>query len=74
MKSASITIGPVSFDLADYDAQSDVLYLHVGQPQAGEGEETPRGQVVRYEPGTRRIVGLTVIGARQILDGKAGSR
>ncbi len=68
MERVRITIGPVSFDHADYDAQSDVLYLHVGEPQAGEGEETPEGHVVRYAPGTGRIVGLTVIGAREILE------
>lgn len=68
MRSVSITIGLVTFDHADYDAQSDVLYLHVGEPQPAEGEETPEGHVVRYAPGTSRIVGLTVIGARQILE------
>lgn len=67
MQSVKIAIGPVGFDHADYDAQSDVLYLHVGEPQAGEGEETPEGHVVRYAPGSARIVGLTVIGAREIL-------
>ncbi|HEY7890845.1 MAG TPA: DUF2283 domain-containing protein [Solirubrobacteraceae bacterium] len=64
----NITIGPLSFDHADYDADSDVLYLHVGEPQSGEGEETPEGHVVRYAPGTNRVVGLTVLGARRILD------
>jgi uncharacterized protein YuzE len=67
MERVSITIGPLSFDHADYDAESDVLYLHVGEPQVGEGEETPEGHVVRYAPGTNRIVGLTVMGARHIL-------
>ena len=27
-----------------------MLYLHVGEPQAGESEETPEGHVVRYAP------------------------
>jgi len=45
-----------------------VLYLHVGSPREAEGEETPEGHVLRFEPGTRRIVGLTVISARWILD------
>lgn len=67
MERVNITIGPLSFDHADYDADNDVLYLHVGEPQAGEGEETPEGHVVRYAPGTSRIVGLTVLGARRIL-------
>jgi uncharacterized protein YuzE len=70
MERVNITIGPLSFDHADYDADSDVLYLHVGEPQAGEGEETPEGHVVRYAPGTSRIVGLTVMGPRHILAGE----
>jgi uncharacterized protein YuzE len=68
MEAVNIHIGPLVFDHADYDADGDVLYLHVGQPQQGEGEETPEGHVVRFAPGTQRIVGLTVINARQVLD------
>jgi uncharacterized protein YuzE len=69
METVNIRIGPLEFDRADYDADGDVLYLHVGQPQPGEGEETPEGQVVlRFAPGTQRIVSLTVICARQVLD------
>jgi hypothetical protein len=58
----------VVFDHADYDSESDVLYLHVGAPQDAEGEETPEGHVLRFEPGTQRIVGLNVINARWLLD------
>lgn len=68
MEQVNITIGPVTFDHADYDAENDVLYLHVGAPQEAEGEETPEGHVLRYAPGTQKIVGLTILGARRILD------
>lgn len=68
MERMNIRIGPLSFDHADYDAESDVLYLHVGEPQVGEGEETPEGHVIRYAPGTSRIIGLTVMSPRRILD------
>jgi hypothetical protein len=37
MEKVKIKIGPVTFDHADYDADSDVLYLHVGEPQKAEG-------------------------------------
>jgi uncharacterized protein YuzE len=67
MERVNITIGPLSFDHADYDEENDVLYLHVGDPQVGEGEETPEGHVIRYSPVTGRIVGLTVMGPRRIL-------
>src|SRR5262245_10797578 len=43
-------------------------HLCVRQPQEAEGEETPEGHVLRLVPGTRQIVGLTVLGAQAILD------
>jgi len=67
MERVNIKIGPLSFDHADYDAENDVLYLHVGEPRVGEGEETPEGHVLRYAPGTNRVVGLTVLGAKRVL-------
>jgi len=68
IEQVNIRIGPVGFDHADYDAENDVLSLHVGEPREAEGEETPEGHVLRFEPGTQRIVGLTVLGAQAILD------
>ena len=68
MEAVNVKIGPLVFDHADYDPEGDVLYLHVDAPQDAEGEETPEGHVLRFEPGTQRIVGLTVINARWLLD------
>jgi hypothetical protein len=68
MEAVNVTIGPLVFDHAHYDPEGDVLYLHVGAPQDAEGEEIPEGHVLRFEPGTQRIVGLTVINARWVLD------
>ena len=68
MERVSIKTGQVVFEHADYDSEQDVLYLHVGEPEAGEGEETPEGHVIRYAPGTNRIVGLTVMSSRSILE------
>jgi hypothetical protein len=68
MERVDVRIGSVAFDHADYDAENDVLYLHAGDPQEAEGEETPEGHVLRYAPGTQRIVGLTVLGIQRILD------
>jgi uncharacterized protein YuzE len=68
METVAIHIGPLVFDHADYDRDGDILYLHVGEPQAGEGEETPEGHVLRFAPGTQQIVGLTVINAKYVLD------
>jgi uncharacterized protein YuzE len=68
METLNVRIGPLVFDRADYDADGDVLYLHAGDPQPADGEETPEGHVVRYAPGTQRIVGLTVINARYVIE------
>jgi hypothetical protein len=68
MDAVAVQIGPLAFDHADYDAEGDVLDLHVGLPQIAEGEETPEGHVLRFAPGTRRLVRLTVINARYLLD------
>ena len=64
MEAMNIRIGPLAFDHAD----GDVLYLHVGPPEPGEGEERPEGHVLRFAPGSHRIVGLTIINARQVLN------
>ena len=68
MEAVNVNIGPLAFDHADYDAEGDVLYLHVGMPQDAEGEETPEGHVLRFAPGTQQIVGLTVINARELIE------
>ena len=45
-----IRIGQLTFDHASYDGAGDVLYLHVGEPQAAaESEETPEQHVVRFD-------------------------
>jgi len=39
MERVDVRIGSVAFDHADYDAENDVLYLHVGEPQEAEGDK-----------------------------------
>lgn len=56
MAALNVHIGPLVFDHAHYDADGDVLYLHVGEPVEGEGEETPEGHVVRFQEPDVRIV------------------
>ncbi|MFL5833353.1 MAG: hypothetical protein ACJ76B_05170 [Solirubrobacterales bacterium] len=68
MEQVNIRIGHITFDHADYDAGNDLLYLHIGEPQETEGEETPEGHVLRYAPGSQQIVRLTALGAQRILD------
>jgi uncharacterized protein YuzE len=64
----SITAGGITFDHSRYDARGDVLYLHVGVPrEAADSRQTPEGHVVRYN-GAGAVIGLTILGARALLD------
>jgi uncharacterized protein YuzE len=68
MEKVNVKIGSVTFDRADYDADNDVLYLSIGEPNGGECEDTPEGHVLRYASGTYDLLGLTVLGARRIIE------
>jgi uncharacterized protein YuzE len=65
----SITVGHTTFDRVDYDAEADVLYLHVGSPdQAVDFDESPEGHALRYAK-DGQLVGITIVNAKQLLDG-----
>ena len=65
----SITVGHTTFDRVRYDAEADVLYLHVGDPsQAVDFDESPEGHALRYD-GAGKLVGITLVNAKQLLEG-----
>lgn len=50
----TITIGTITFDQVDYDADGDVLYLSVGAPrEPADSYGTPEGHNVRYDENGR---------------------
>lgn len=64
----TVTVGGIEFDRVDYDAEADVLYLHVGDPStAVEFDETPEGHHVRLDA-EGRLVGLTLVNPRYLLE------
>jgi uncharacterized protein YuzE len=46
----------------DYDAEADVLYLSLGEPQPAVGVDIGDGVIVRYDEARQEVVGLTVLG------------
>jgi uncharacterized protein YuzE len=67
-----IHLGPYAFDNVVYDAESDVLYLSIGDPRpAYDAPETPEGHGVRYNE-SYEVIGVTIVGAKEGLerDGK----
>jgi hypothetical protein len=49
---------------ADYDRNSDVLYVTFGPPRAGYGEDGPDDVILRYGEDDDKPSGVTVVGFR----------
>ncbi len=45
----------------EYDDASDVLYLSIGAPRLALTEEGPEGLLIRKDPTTDELVGVTVL-------------
>ncbi len=64
----SVTIADIEFDRVEYDADADVLYLHVGDPaRAVDFDETPEGHAVRFDR-DGDLVGLTLVRPKRLLE------
>lgn len=64
----TVSIGGVVFDHVSYDAEADVLYLHVGDPSRAVGfDESPEGHALRFDA-DGRLIGLTIVGARETIE------
>jgi uncharacterized protein YuzE len=48
----------------DYDADADVLYLSIGEPQPAVGIDVGDGVIVRYNEERQEVVGITFLGLR----------
>jgi len=44
-----------------YDHEADVMYLSVGRPQKAKTVEIGRDFVLRLDPKTERVIGLTIV-------------
>jgi len=63
----SVKLGDWWFDSADYDHERDVLYLSIGEPRPGYGEETPEGHIARFDQ-EGEFCGVTLIAVQETLD------
>jgi uncharacterized protein YuzE len=63
-----ITIGTITFDNVDYDADGDVLYLSVGEPrEPAHSFGTAEGHNVRYDEGGH-VIALTLVNPKWLLE------
>lgn len=63
-----VQLGEWRFDSVEYDREADVLYLSIGDPRPGVGEETSEGHILRFDE-DGEFCGLTLIGVQALLDG-----
>ena len=45
----------------DYDAEADVLYIASGNPMNAEGVDIGEGTIIRIQPDTKEIIGVTIL-------------
>jgi len=45
----------------DYDDEADVLYISFGNPKDAEGIDIGEGTIIRVQPGSNVISGVTII-------------
>ena len=57
----TIDIGPFRFTHCSYDAESDVAYLSIGAPREAIVWESPEGHLLRLDPNTDELVGITFL-------------
>ncbi|MBS1860537.1 MAG: DUF2283 domain-containing protein [Actinobacteria bacterium] len=70
----SVTIAGITFDRVEYDADADVLYLHVGDPSTAVNfDETPEGHALRFDA-KGNLVGITLVRPKHLLDQSGGLR
>ncbi len=63
-----MTIAGVTFDRVRYDADADVLYLHLGDPSTAVAfDESPEGHHLRFDA-SGKLVGITTVGVRKDLE------
>ena len=62
---APLQLGPYVFSHNSYDESSGVLYLSIGSPREAIVWESPEGHLVRLDPVTREVVGLSILHAHE---------
>jgi YD repeat-containing protein len=64
----TVTITGIEFDRVWYDAEGDVLYLHVGDPAtAVDFDASTEGHALRFDE-KGRLVGITLLNAAWTLE------
>ena len=62
---ATIKIPLESKSVISYDSEADVLYVSFGRPRRAEGIDIGDGTILRIDPETQEVVGITLLDFRK---------
>ena len=58
---ATVRVPEKSEATVHYDAEADVLYISFGKPRKAEGIDMGEGTILRVDPETGEVVGITLL-------------
>jgi uncharacterized protein YuzE len=67
---ATLKIPERANSVIHYDSEADVLYISFGEPQPAEGLDIGDGTILRVNPETDEVVGLTILDFSKRVDEK----
>ena len=58
---ATVKVPNRAESVISYDAEADVLYVSFGKPRRAEGMDIGDGTILRIDPDTEEIIGITIL-------------
>ena len=58
---ATVKIPTKTESVIHYDKEADVLYVSFGKPRRAEGIDIGDGTILRIDPNTEEVVGITLL-------------
>ncbi len=58
---ATVKIPTKTESIINYDAEADVLYVSFGKPRKAEGIDIGDGTILRIDPDTGEVIGITLL-------------
>ena len=67
---ATIKVPTKAESVINYDAEADVLYISFGNPRKAEGIDVGDGTILRIDPDTGEVIGITLLDFKRRAESK----
>lgn len=68
---STIDVGPFRFTECLYDVENDVVCLSIGAPREAITLESPEGHLLRLDPDTDELMGVTFLHLKERIEAEA---